>query len=327
LICEHRRTLQRRPAFLSSQLYLAASFLSTVLVTNAYFAWKAGIARFLDSTILFVIRYYPAYSWANTYRSYLLSPPSLQPWYRLPWVAVYWSVHILIPGIYLVFWVRYRKESRRQPQHPWDRLMLVSLTGFFLFMSIAPAPSFFRLCEVSLPAWILLVWLLTFPAKPERVLARFACMFAFLMVILEPVKAQRRLGPYLTLPPGRAAIPETDLRELYKWLSEHTRPSEWFFEASWSDTYFALGLHNPAPVPFITNTDYTRPEQVGAVVEALETAHVRLVLWSPWLEVPEGVSTSGDHLGPLRDYLRSHYHVVTTFTDGKQIWERDPSPP
>jgi hypothetical protein len=30
----------------------------------------------------------------------------------------------------------------------------------------------------------------------------------------------------------------------------------------------------------------------------------------------------GDHLGPLCAYHEAHYHVVKTFENGEQIWER-----
>jgi hypothetical protein len=113
----------------------------------------------------------------------------------------------------------------------------------------------------------------------------------------------------------------------YQWIAEHTRPGEFFFEAEWADVYTALELQNPTILPFVTNTDYTPPEQVQQVVQALETHRVKLVLWSLWLDIPRGLSPASDHLHPLRAYLRSHYNVVKTFPDGEQVWQRDLSPP
>jgi hypothetical protein len=37
----------------------------------------------------------------------------------------------------------------------------------------------------------------------------------------------------------------------------------------------------------------------------------------------EIVDPAGDHLGPLRLYLRQHYHVAKTFSNGDAIWELD----
>jgi hypothetical protein len=247
----------------------------------------------------------------------------------MPLALVYLSIHILVPAVYLLFLVRYWKEARAQPDQPWDRLMLVNIVGLALFMSVALAPAFYRLCEVSLPAWIILVWLLTFPAKPERTLAGLAWAFGLLMAFLEPVRVQRHPRTRLDLPSGRtmfSLFTEPDVYSRYQWISQHTRPGEFFFHADWADTYVALELQDPAQVPFVTNTDFTPPEQVEEVVQALETHRVKLVFWSLWVDIPQGISPAGDHLHPLRAYLRSHYHVVKTFANGDQVWERLASP-
>lgn len=325
LVWEHRRKAAR--GLLQDQVCLVSSFLITAVVTNAYFVWEAGLARFLQCIVTFGVRYYSGDSLSNTYRTYLVHPPPLRPWYGLPFFLIYFSIHILVPAVYLLFLVRYHREARANPDEPWDRLMLLSITGLFLFIGIAPAPSVFRLCVVSLPAWIVFAWLLTFPGKPERILAGAAWIFGLLMIVLEPVKVQRHLQLRADLPSGRAAFTEPDYYERYQWISEHTRPGEYFFQADWADTYVALALRNPTPMPFVTNTDYTPPEQVQEVLQALEARRVRLVLWTSALDIPREASPASDHLGPLRADLRSHYHVVKTFAGGDQIWERTASPP
>jgi hypothetical protein len=105
LVWERRWKAERRPDFFRSEVYLAASFGLTVLATNAYFVWRAGLARFLEATIVFGVRYYSAYP-LNTWSAYLSAPPllPLRPWYALPFAAIYLSVHILVPGAYLLFW-------------------------------------------------------------------------------------------------------------------------------------------------------------------------------------------------------------------------------
>jgi hypothetical protein len=322
LLWEHRRQLQGTSGLIKKQAWLATSYFSTLLATNAYFVWQAGLRRFLSSTVIFGIRYYQADSLSNTLKTYMASPPSLQPWNGLPWVVAFLAVHVLVPGAYLLFTVRYWKEARRQPQYPWDRLMLINITGLFLFLSVAPAPSYFRLCVVSLPALTLFVWLLTIPKRPEQVLACLIWIFVPLMATVDILHVQRHASAYIDLPSGRTAFLEPSFYERFKWLSQQTRPADFFLEANWANTYVALGLRNPTPVPFVTNSDYTRPEQVRAVVEALEARRVRLVLWSVDLDIPHGDSSDGDHLGPLRADLRAHYHVIRSFADGEQVWER-----
>jgi len=321
LAWEHRRKSQTWLTLLKVEACLAAAFLLTVVASDAYFVWKVGLARILDCTVIFGLRYYPTYASANTVKVYLFSPPPLRPWYGLPFLLIYVFVHILIPLVYLLFFVRYRRQARVHPDYPWEALMALNITGLSLFIGTAPAPSFFRLCVVSLPALILFVWFLSQPGSIERVLANLAWAFAILMVVLEPIKVQRHARCYIDLPSGRTAFLRPIVYDRYKWISEHTRPSEPFFEGVWADTYVALSLHNPTPVPYVTNTDYTRPEQVQAVVKSLERTGVRLVLWSLELDTPQG-KIEGDHLGPLRVFLRSRYHMVKTFADGDQVWER-----
>lgn len=322
LVWEHRR--KNTKGLLKDEVCLVSPFLTTVVATNAYFVWKAGLARFFWCIVTFGVRYYPAEPF-NTYQTYLSNPPPLRPWYALPLLLVYLSIHILVPATYLLFLVRYRKQAKVHLDLPWDRLMLVNLTGLLMFISIAPAPGFYRLCAVSLPAWITLAWLLTLPGKPERALTVLAWAFGFLMTVLDPVKVQRHAQIRVHLPSGSAAFSDASLCERYQWIAEHTRPGEFFFEADWADIYVALGLRNPAPVPFVTNTGYTTPEQVQEVVEALQTHPVRLVLWSPDVDIPQrGVPLSSDHLHPLRMYLRNYYHIVKTFSGDEQIWRRDP---
>jgi hypothetical protein len=239
----------------------------------------------------------------------------------MPLLLIYVFIHILVPLAYLLFVVRFWREARTHPEHPWDRLMLFSIIGLFLFVGVAPAPSFFRLCEVSLPALILFVWFLTQPGRVEAALLKMVWAFAILMVVIEPARVQTHARTFIDLPSGRTWFEHSFDYDQYRWISEHTRPSEFFFEGAWPDTYFRLALRNPTQVPFVTNTDYTRPEQVRDVTRGLEREAVRLVLWSFGLETPQG-DIAGDHLGPRRAYLHTHYRVVKTFANGDQVWER-----
>lgn len=321
LVWERRRNPEGS-GLLGSELSLAASYLVTVFGTNAYFVWKAGLSRFIESTIIFGVRYYQADAQGNTLRTYLAAPPSLHPWYGLPWVAEYLVIHVLLPGVYLLFALRYWREGRRRPELPWDRLMLIGIAGMALFVSVAPAPSYFRLCVVSLPALILFAWLLTRPGRPERVVTWLTWALALLMAVADVQQVQRHASPSIDLASGRTAFLQPALYEQFQWLSAHTRPSESFFEAGWANTYVALGLRNPTPVPYVTVTAYTRPDQVQDSVEGLEAHQVQLVLWPLDLDTRRTASDA-DSLGPLRAELRSRYRVIETFSGGDQVWQRE----
>lgn len=53
--------------------------------------------------------------------------PRFLPWYRLPGLAIFLSFHLLIPLIYILFFVRHWTSERKFPLQPWDRLMLLSM--------------------------------------------------------------------------------------------------------------------------------------------------------------------------------------------------------
>src|SRR5437773_1033685 len=70
LAWEHQRKSEAWLALLKVEACLTGTFLLTVVATNAYFVWKVGLARILDCTVIFGLRYYPAYASANTGRRY-----------------------------------------------------------------------------------------------------------------------------------------------------------------------------------------------------------------------------------------------------------------
>jgi hypothetical protein len=197
--------------------------------------------------------------------------------------------------------------------------MLVNIVGLFLFASVAAAPSYLRMCAVCLPAFIVLVWFVSQPGRPERLMLAGLWLVALVLLIVEPIGRQRHWRAYLDLPTGCTAFLDPDLYGEYRWIFEHTHASEPFFGDQLVS--FALGLRDPAEVDFISPTDYTRPEQVTKVVQALERERVRYVLWYVGLDSPP--ADAQDHLAPLRAYLLSRYRVVKIFGDGDQIWERN----
>jgi len=121
------------------------------------------------------------------------------------------------------------------------------------------------------------------------------------------------------------AILNKDVYARYLWVSTHTQPGEYFFEADDNDLYFPFLLRNPATVYMVTPFEFTRPEQIMGTVEALEKHKVRFILWDPYfLEYTYEPRYPGDHLNPLRLYLRKHYRVVKLFRDSSyEVWRRD----
>jgi hypothetical protein len=196
--------------------------------------------------------------------------------------------------------------------------MLVNITGLSLFLAVASAPAYNRLYTVSLPGIILLVWLTNSSVWAGKVISPMLWTAVIVLGVAKPIVTQTRWKAFLDLPSGRTAFFQPAVYEKTKWVAERTQPSEYFF----GDPLlcFELWLRNPTRVPFLRPTDYTRPEEVRNVVESLENHQVRFVSWYRGLDIPDG---EGNHLDPIKLYLRSHYHVAATFANEDKIWERN----
>jgi hypothetical protein len=317
LLWERYQTKETWRSLLGRVVPLIGSFLLTLVALSSYFVLKAGLNHFFFSTVVFLLKYSPQYP-PMRWDVYGADMPFPETWHSTVPLGRWLVVELLVPWVYFLFFLRARRERKMRPQESWDRLMLVSIVGLCLFLSVAPSALNYRLCTVSLPAFILLVWFAKWPGRIERAALPFFWVGLLALMIAETHSIQTRGHATLDLPVGRVATFHRDIPELFRWYLSHTRPSDYLFAAPYLN--FALGLRNPTPIDFLTTSDYTRPEQVQRVVEALETKRARWVEWEPDVDLPEG---QGNHLGPLRSYLHAHYHLATTFYDGSlQVWER-----
>ena len=309
-------------ATLKAEAYLGIAFLGTLTATLAYFVWQAGLERFLACTIEFPMRYYRSVGHFNTWSGYLRDLTLLDPEYHPSRWAIYLFTYALIPFVYVVFLFQYRRDARARLPEKWDRLMLLNFVGLSLFLGVAGAPLWYRLSSVALPGLILLAWLLNLRGRWRSMLAYSLGLAALVLLLYTSVSQQIGWRGEFDLPAGRTAFQNQVWYDQYQWLSERTTPSEYFFAAS-VHFYFPLRLRNPAEITFLTPTDYTRPEQVQKIIAGLEEHQVRLVYWKQSLDLPPGRPIlAGDHLEPLRSYLRDHYQVVKTFAQGNYVWER-----
>lgn len=320
LLWEHHRTAQHGRSLLQKEGCFLGSMFAAVVVFNAYFIWQAGPKQFLNDTVVFLAKFYSADSF-NQWQVYMADPPSIHAYSQWPNVVAFLLIHLIVPLVYILLFVRYWRKARWQSEEPWDRLMLISLTGLFLFLSVVHSAGFMRMHTISLPALILLAWLLKAPFKTERFLLRGLWVMILVLGVARPVITQTRWNKFLDLPTGRTAF--ADYPVLYdkcKWVSERTQPGDYFLDDP--QICFAVRLRDPSRVPFLRPTDYTRPEQVQDAVHALAKYHVKFVGWYASLE-DEIATPAGDNLAPLREYLREHYHVARIFSNGDEIWERN----
>jgi len=337
VLWEGRQKSRVRQGALRCVTWLFGAFLSTVAIANVYFVWKVGLWRFLDSVVLFTFYYYPD-TQGNAFQVWLeglricfkgLLPISRSSIGILPYRPAWLLMYALVPFIYVVFFLIYWHKAHVQLKEHWDRLMLLNITGLFLFLGVAYAPSWGRLCTVSPPAMIILVWTLSSLGKLRQTLERLLWVAVIVWASVGPLKNQfRARWTYLEAPSGRMAFTSPTFYEKYQWLLQRTHPGEFFFHAASALTvgpyfYYPLDLRNPAEVSWVESNDYTRPEQVQNIVEALGKYRVRFVLWSTDIDHRDKKHAGHDHLEPLRSYVRNNYHLVKTFSDLDQVWERN----
>lgn len=306
--------------FWKSQFDLWWPFCAVMIGFNAYFAWETGLGKFLNDTIVYCLRYYPTVAW-NTYRVYMIDAPNFHPWYRLPALALFLSIHLLIPLIYILFFVRYWTTHRQRPQQPWDRLMLINLTGFFIFLGVIGAPSWLRICAVSPPGVILFVWFWNSPGRLRNLRVQVVWILAILIALGECAERRIHWHRDLNLPVGRMAMMTPSHYKEVRYFLRRTRPGEYFFGDEMYD--YLLDLKDPARVPSIAGTSYTRPRQVRNIIHELETHSVKFVLWADSLDMPPPSYGGRNNLGPLHDYLIHHYHFIREFVNGVMVYEKD----
>jgi len=325
LIWEVRSKGLKRRSLLKAVVCLFGSFLAITLAEIAHLIGAVGLERLTYCIGVFPLKYFSLWYW-NTPRAYLSEVPNLSGILEAPALGIWLSIHILVPLIYVLFLVRWSRVAKTHPEEPWAGLMLLSLVGLFLFLSVASSPSWLRLCSGSLPALVVFVWFVKSSGRLSQVFMTLLWAAGISVLVAQCLIAQTDTRAYLDSRVGRLAFLEPERYEKFKWVQDHTHQDDFLFQASDSDMYYPLGLRNPTPVQFLTASGYTRPEQVREVVKSLERYRVRFVLWSVWLDIPRHPGFNEDNLASVRTYLDGHYHLVRNFGDPdyEQVWERNP---
>jgi hypothetical protein len=138
-----------------------------------------------------------------------------------------------------------------------------------------------------------------------------------------PVRTQRHWRAVLDLPAGRTDFHDKLQYEEYRWVREHTQPGQFFFGMP---MYLPFHLVNPAAIDDFAPSEYTRPDQVTAMVQALEVHPAPLLILPSSKKYPHGTDLPSDHLGPIRDYFCRNYSLTLTFDTGDEVWERKEMP-
>jgi len=285
------------------------------LAANAYFIAAAGLRQWLFCIIVYPLRYYPVPS-ANNWRVLLYD----FQWHvgHGKWIA-YPFIYSTVPLVYFVFLFVLRQQ-KNDKNVLWDQLLIVCFTGLGMFLAIASAPSLKRMSAIAAPAMILLVWLLNQSEKAGVRIKTVLAVATIAFAIEAPLRAQTRWQGYLDLPAGRMALNDHALYEEFTWVLANTRTGQFFY--GMPPLYVPFHLRNPAAVDTFEMTEYTRPEQITELVQALETHDVPLLIMRNSKEFLQAAPSPADHSEPLRAYVLKNYRLVRSFATGDDVWEK-----
>jgi hypothetical protein len=296
---------------------LASAAMCTFLAINLRFILSVGWMKWVQSVIVFPLRYYPTIPgqtgfslWSQLRGHGILNCIS---------ICFIYGIVIAVYPIFLLVLVRKRRIERTEP---WDQLLLLAVTGLSMFLAVAPGMTPLRVSSVSLPALVLLAWLLSRAGGPILLAGQALAVLSLAIAIYLSVQMQRMPWNYLTLPAGRTAIPDRARYDLYRWATEHTHPGEVCFGVSY--IYLPLWLHSPAPIDSPGPWGYYRPEQIAATIAALDANKVPVLILNNYSDDQSIWSYKAESLRSFRIYLDSHYRHVKTYDNAlrNEVWER-----
>ncbi len=304
----------------SSQLIAILSFGTSLVALLAYFVAKAGFSKFIWSVLIFPVQFGNKYLPYNSPDAYM-NPMDfhVEPgWVGMAALVPTLIVYTLIPAIYLFALVRLHARANTKIRR---NLNLICIFGLSAFAAIAPSASEFRMSIDSLPAFVILTCLLS-TSRAGKLIVSGLCVLA-LIFLVAPFRP--KWTAIVALPTGKVAVRTQESKSEWEWLGEHIRPGDFILDASEHNGYFLLQGRPPGQVSFLTNTEFTRPEQVLDCVSSLKTTKTRFVIWNPnELDGWHGKDSLGsDHLQPLREYLRN-FRTAFFLPDGTRILESTP---
>jgi hypothetical protein len=304
----------------SIQTQLLALVLPFALILSyvlGYYVHKAGFRTLFFDTVVFPLRFW---SFRPTY---LRQFPHIQSPAEIVLLVPFIFLYAINPYIYPVGLYQLWKRRNNLAPELRQRLVLLCIVGVALFAAVAASgPSLFRFGTVTPPAILICTWLLSLPNPVLRFTRNLLCTLAVIFAVLLPLHRQTQWHATLNLPIGRTAFTGPLVYREFQWVSQRTHPGDLFFNSPALCLY--LSLTNPTPSEFVTYDDFTRPEQVSAIIQSLQRAKPRfIVLFSENTAPPN----AHDHAAPFRQYVHDNYRLTQTFPlrgeiqYEEQLWE------
>jgi hypothetical protein len=300
---------------------LLSPFLLVVSAVMGYYIYRAGLHAIFFDLVIFPVRYL-SLSVANQPRTYLGQIPPVHKAADIVRLIPTVFIYALVPYVYLFGFYRLWRERKSLSAATRQRLVLLHVFGAALFLAVANGPRYFRLCTVAAPAILIFVWLISRNSSATRFTRSLLCYLAIGCAILFALHRQTQWHAVLDLPIGRTAFSEESEFYKYQWMAQRTRPSELFYGDSALCLY--LQLQNPSASDFVTYEEYTRPEEIAALVQSIKATPPHFIVF-----VGRGANYSPvhDHTAPFLQYVHGAYRLVQTFTLGQssyqqEVWER-----
>jgi hypothetical protein len=285
-------------------LPLAAAWLAL----SSYFIAKVGFSQLWYFQVTYVLRYVSSGS--------SLGWPQILASLRTPTGCEYLLVYFALPIVYATSLWTCRKGLRDDSAADVKRIVLLTLVGSMMFLEIAQSPNSIRLFCVAVPGIILFIRLLaaglTDPARRYATITMWTGLIC--LAAHQTWFRHVQQATVLDLPAGRVATTPEKGGKLV-WLTRHTTPGQFLFEARWVDVYLPLALRNPVFTDMLEGGHKSRDEFVDRSIRQLQARRVQYIIWSPRLESPVYP------FAKFHEFLADRYQRVVTFPDQDEVWE------
>lgn len=301
-------------------LYAGGSFIAVILLTQLPAALWGGMDNYFFANFTFLKDYYGSDTLSNTL-AYFSDLPQLDSYlanygtgggiFRYIRVAApTLFFYAVVPLTYLAYFL-YRLFRRVDPKID-EGLMLLSILGTVLYIGVS-APTAVRLYHISIPAVVVLCWLMS-RIIPNRLAAAAAIGLSALGVMYS-IQRQTVDKVVLTLPAGKTAFLAANVAEKYQWLAERTVEGDAIYEAQHPTFYFPMHLKNPTPFYLVRDNNYTPDFQVRQLMSALESNPPRFIIWHGLWSKEANERKPGDNLDPLWQFIQTNYELRKEFRE------------
>lgn len=307
----------------SSFVRLSMLILPFVVVVSSvlgYYIYKAGFHTVFFDLILIPVRYLSSGE-VNSPRTYLHQIPLVHASADIVRLVPVLFVYAIVPYVYFFGIYQLWRKGTEQTVVIRQNLVLLHVAGLALFLAVASGPRLFRLCTVAPPAILICIWLLNQRGFTFRVVRNLLFFMAIAYAIFLTAYRQTHQRSILNLPIGRTAFTDAQEFHEFQWMSQHTQPSEVFFNQMSLALY--LALENPTSTEFINDDGLTRPEQVTSAIQAFQRRPPHFIML-----FPESTDSSKreNNSGPFRRYVHDNYYLVQIFTLNpgsrrEELWE------